>query len=296
MRNTRHLIQLLFMEVLFLTPFVSMGQDTKNMQQIAVFVHCDKSISTPMNALRANLTSYLVNGAKDDYIVLDRSDEILDLLKQEYSYQGSGIVRDDQIITIGDQLGANIICAVSITHYAEYNQFFFECKMININTTQVLIQANYPDTEIGQNVVRSLSPQVQVKVAKELATMFGYNSFSIGDVFKTERVIVGGFSFDVLCRVGYLDKSNLHGFAYGVIPRKTDIPRSDTPTLSQLRLLYQNRESLGLFGEYWSQDETIDERVYYTMDFSTGKIHKRQAVRNYSLPYVSLECIVVVPF
>lgn len=136
-------------------------------KHIAVFVYCDETVSTPINALRAKLTSSLINSENSPYDVVDRTDEILKVLKEEYKYQGSGLVKDDQLVSLGEQLGANYICVVNVTYYSEYNQFFFECKTIDIEKRLIEKQAYYPKD--ANTTINDLTPQTQIRVAGELA-------------------------------------------------------------------------------------------------------------------------------
>ena len=106
-------------------------------RQIAIFVYCDKSVSTPVSALSSRLSSSLIDGNNSSYIVVDRSEEIIETLRKEYQYQGTGLVRDDQLSAVGEQMGVDMICAINITYYSDYNQYFFDCKLVNIETTQI---------------------------------------------------------------------------------------------------------------------------------------------------------------
>ncbi|MBP5721286.1 MAG: hypothetical protein J6W82_09540 [Bacteroidales bacterium] len=126
------------------------GQNEVNVkQQVAGFVYCNKSVTTPVNALSSRLTSSLVDGANSQYVVVDRSEEILELLNKEYQYQGSGLVRDDQLTSIGEHLGVDLICAINITYYSEYNQYFFDCKMVNVKSRKVEKQVYFPNNNNG---------------------------------------------------------------------------------------------------------------------------------------------------
>lgn len=75
-------------------------------------------------------------------------------------------------------------------------------------------------------------------------------------------------------RIAYLDASGKHGFAIQLVGKT--ISEGLSPTLNELKLMYQYRYRLGLEGEYWSSDEThkLTSDVY-TFDFSTGRTHKR---------------------
>lgn len=260
-------------------------QKIEEERQVAVFVNSDKTVTVPLNALRAKLTASLIN---EDYIVVDRTEQIMDLLKKEYSYQAGGLVRDDQLISIGDHIGASYICSVTVTFFEAYQQFFFECKIVNVKTRQIEKQSYFPDTDKKQSVVNTLTPQEQIRVAETLSKELSFNQkqLKIGDAYYEDHAPV--YVQGVLMRIGYIDETGNHGFAYVVLPKKSDSPTWSTdadkiqlqiPTISQLELLYQSKDILGLNDEYWSS-ERLDKRYdssyhHFSFDFSTGSINDR---------------------
>lgn len=154
--------------------------------QVAIFVYSDNN--TPTTALRSQLTSSFLEGDNSEYGVVDRTEEILNQLKQEYQYVGSGLVNDDQLISVGEHLESNYICVVAITFYADYKQYFFDGKLIDVNTRQVIKNALYPKE--GRKVV-DLDPQTQMRVGKELAKQLDlYSSEQLNrpDTVKVIRV------------------------------------------------------------------------------------------------------------
>ncbi len=92
-------------------------------------------------------------------------------------------------------------------------------------------------------------------------------------------------------RIAYLDSSNKHGWVitnissvashrpysvgiYGVLPTK-----------EELLVIYKNKNTLGLYNEYWSSSLAKKEKNgwgnwsddwYYTVDFSSGSVQKRR--------------------
>ena len=251
-------------------------------KQVAVFVYNDKTVTTPTTALRAKLTSSLVNERSRSYIVIDRTDDILNALKKEYNYQSGGLVRDDQLVSIGEHLGANYLCVVNITFYQSDNQYFFECKLVNVETRQIERQSFYPNDD---SIVSSLAPQQQIKVAGELSSAFfikGETSYVVGDVYydnNREPVYIEG----VPMRIGYIDETGEHGFSFVVLPFKCEFPKIakttyelQLPYLSQLRFLMNNKELLNLNGEYWARDGGsgglfLGYYEEFSIDFASGR-------------------------
>lgn len=285
--------------------------------QVAIFVYSDNN--TPTTALRSQLTSSFLDGGNSAYGVVDRTDEILSQLKQEYQYVGSGLVNDDQLVSVGEHLGSNYICVIAITHYAEYKQYFFDGKIIDVNTRQVIKNALYPKGEDA--VVNSMDPQTQMRVGKELAKQLELFSpeqlaaerrkermkeearkqaekeargFRVGDIWEGNTGRETGF------RVGYLDGTGKHGLAYkvcglGYYPANDSYSYAyKAPSCSQLLLLYNNRRVLGLNGEYWSGEiakiggykGAAYHRFYYTIDFATGKKSVRNGDQQYTQIWV----------
>lgn len=148
------------------------AQNTEDtVRSIIVFVHTDPSTTTPLNALRAELTNELVNSADSSFVVNDRTDEIWTFLRQEFDYQDLGFVRDDQMIIIGEHFGANYLCVVNVTSYQEFGQYFFEGTVVDINSRRVVKHSYYPQ---GDNTVEKLDPQTQIKVGKDIARQLGF--------------------------------------------------------------------------------------------------------------------------
>ena len=101
-------------------------------------------------------------------------------------------------------------------------------------------------------------------------TKYEIYRYSIGDDAK-DLIGRGGY------RIAYLDASGKHGFAIQ-LEGKTISECRASPTLQELKLIYQYRHLLGLEGEYWSSDETHElTSDVYTFDFSTGRTHKRHS-------------------
>lgn len=141
----------------------------------AVFVYCDQSVTTSLNALRSELVSSLVNNSRGRYHVVDRAEEILSLLRKEHQYEGLGMVRDDQLIKIGEHLAANYIVAIRVTNYKENNQYFFDCDVVGVENREILKHTHYHNTSDANMAVTQLDPQNQIRVGKELAEQFNTN-------------------------------------------------------------------------------------------------------------------------
>lgn len=116
-------------------------------------------------------------------------------------------------------------------------------------------------------------------------TKYEITRYSIGDDAK-DFIGIGGY------RIAYLDASGKHGFAIQLVGKT--ISEGWSPTLNELKLMYQYRHLLGLEGEYWSSDETHElTSDVYTFDFSTGKTHKRHSGGGF---YMKRNCMSIERF
>ncbi|MBR5398288.1 MAG: hypothetical protein IK103_00675 [Bacteroidales bacterium] len=172
-----------------------------------VFVYADASVKTPLNALRSRLTHALINDTS--LIVNDRSDEILAYIRSELEYTESGRVREDQLIKIGQHFGATTLCVVSVTHYAEYNEYFFEGVIVDITSRTIIKHCMYPDgshlsweevIRIGDiektyhsdnyTKIQDLSPQTQLMVGNEIAKRMGLSHMIEGVLYYKDTIRV----------------------------------------------------------------------------------------------------------
>lgn len=87
-------------------------------------------------------------------------------------------------------------------------------------------------------------------------------------------------------KIAYLDESGKHGFAVrpGTVYEYSEYAISDV-AIDELRLMYNNKHSLGLYGEYWSSTKVpgtgsaFTMEKYYTFNFSTRTTNERRSGR-----------------
>lgn len=236
--------------------------------QLAIFVYNSNS-ATPTNALRSQLTNSFIEG-NSDYDIVDRTDEILALLMAEYRYQGTGMVKDDNIISIGEHLAANYVCVVAITQYPDPDGYFIESKIIDVTKRQIIKNAIYPNGEQGeQTSVKNLNLHEQLDIAKKLSKKLISNIPSqirkVGDVF----ALIDGVEYIV----GYIDEDN-HGIAFSESKVDDMCPDKNAPSSEQLGKIYSNKVSLGLYKEYWSSSHP--HRGYITLSRRRGNLSKKE--------------------
>ena len=273
---------------------------------IDVFVCADSSTTTPLNALRAELTHEIVNSADSSYVVTDRTDEIWTFLRKELDYQDAGFVRDDQLVIIGEHFGAQYLCVVNVTKYEEFGQYFFEGTVVDILSRAVIKHSYYPQDGI---TVSQLDPQTQLKVGKELAKQLGINTKDaqaptsasasatvtirrtstysrrnseagagkrVGDYYTGEHTFRGRKYESTHGRnfiIGYLDYTGEHGLAYLPFhPTYWTTVEEDTylgayvADAVQLLKIYENNDNLKLNGLFWTLEVTKKGKPGQTND------------------------------
>ena len=186
-----------------------LGQEKKRFD---VFVYADASVKTPLNALRSELTHALKSDTSR--IVNDRTDEILAFLRDELKYQVSGMVREDQLIKIGQHFGATTLCVVSVTHYVEYNQYFFEGTIVDMTSRSIVKHSRYPQ---GNETIQDLSPQTQIKVGNELAKQMELLKVTVWHVstYMSEKTRLSKYAIGDEKdggKICYIDNSGEHGW------------------------------------------------------------------------------------
>ncbi len=126
------------------------------------------------------------------------------------------------------------------------------------------------------NVYKELSgeskPSVQV-----LIDDCKKDSYSVG-----EKIVKNGRAYVV----AYTRDEGKHGLAvyeegWAAISKEytRNVGQKEVPTIEELKLIYANRDKLGLYNKYWSctlsprgaDSPLYNARYYYAIDFSTGK-------------------------
>ena len=283
-----------------------LGQEKKRFD---VFVYADASVKTPLNALRSELTHALKSDTSR--IVNDRTDEILAFLRDELKYQASGMVREDQLIKIGQHFGATTLCVVSVTHYVEYNQYFFEGTIVDMTSRSIVKHSRYPQ---GNETIQDLSPQTQIKVGNELAKQMELLKVTVQHVstYTSEKTRLSKYAIGDEKdggKICYIDNSGEHGWVlskgYNDWGRSRCIGDEEQrysyhngscshygwriPSLEEMKKIYPNRFRLGLNNTYWTS--TRSKKIggiycYYIFDFNSGKEKSRDSEKLYRAFYI----------
>jgi formylglycine-generating enzyme required for sulfatase activity len=120
---------LIFMIVL-LSGTIVFGQEGK--KKVAIYTD-DKSGKNYVEFAGEFLTNAIVK--RNDYEAYERTKDFLQLISKEQEYQRSGAVSEDQIASLGKQLGVQLVCAVIIG--VADGQYFISAKLIDVETAGI---------------------------------------------------------------------------------------------------------------------------------------------------------------
>ena len=99
------------------------------------------------------------------YQVRNGQDEFNTFIKDEFSIQASGYINDDQLVSIGNALGAQLVCGIVVEYIAEEEDYYFRAKVISVANDEVKRTAKYPNEWEGDLKVSELSRFNLQKVA-----------------------------------------------------------------------------------------------------------------------------------
>lgn len=117
-------------KILFFIIFAGSVIACYSQRSIAIFTANESSVNTDTKSFAiGELTRAFINSGK--YIVVDRSKEIEQIRQKEIKYQNEGYVKDDEIISIGNQAGVSMICAVFFRQQ-NWSDFTIEVRLVDI--------------------------------------------------------------------------------------------------------------------------------------------------------------------
>ncbi len=72
-----------------------------------------------------------------EYVTLERTEEFLNAIVKESDYQVSGEVREDQIMSIGQRFGAQLVAILEVNKFDD-GTCFLSARIINVESGMVL--------------------------------------------------------------------------------------------------------------------------------------------------------------
>lgn len=161
--------------------------------------------------------------------------------------------------------------AMSIFVSAQTDNSFYLSK-----ATEMLAAGDCESAQKYYNVYKELSGDEKESI-QVLINDCKKDSYSIG-----EKIVKNGRAYVV----AYTRDEGKHGYAvyeegWAAISKEytRNVGQKEVPTIEELRLIYANRDKLGLYNKYWSctlsprgaDSPLYNARYYYAIDFSTGK-------------------------
>jgi hypothetical protein len=129
-----------------------------------------------MNSASVNLSNYVIDSIvmhlnRDNFVVIERSE--LDTVQKEQKYQLSGEVSDETAVSIGKQLGTQMIVTGSILPFG--SDYSLRLKITDVQTAQIIGTKIF--TVKSDNVLLSLlKPAVEEqKIAQQTVIMGDVN-------------------------------------------------------------------------------------------------------------------------
>ena len=134
---------------------------------IAVYVVHDDTDSKETIAIKKVLETKLVEAIDKSnlFTATERSEAFLSQLKKEQLYQLSGSVRDDQIIRLGRQSGAQFLCIAEIIEV--FGEKFVSTKLIETESNNVSGTANSSGSIKSMNDLVTIASEVSSKLIQE---------------------------------------------------------------------------------------------------------------------------------
>ena len=199
------------------------AQDRYNLAVYAIGQQDGKPISTAIKTIAQNTAITNLTGG-GNYQLIERANEFLQAIDQEYKKQMSGDVADDKIAEMGVSYGAEKVCAVSITIEGDY--LYVAARIVDVAKK---ISFESGDAEMdGYTGVSQIRPTVAKAIGVILGNTSGSSptttsrpSFSGGGSAGTDRTFTvpnSNVSFKMVFVKGgsmYLGCTSGSGSCYG---------------------------------------------------------------------------------
>ena len=195
---------------LILATLTSFAQSSK----LEVAVYCiGKDVSDAIVSLVSSniLTEF---ASKKEITAVERTPDFISALNSEIESQQSGIINPAQIARIGNQLGADYVCAINLSMLLD--ELYASVKVINVSSGEVTISDN-----ISQNVenaveARQFANQIAKKIIDKYEEMLqssisasNQNIIEMGPFNRASAIIRCYFNFDRLSNGQNVDISRL---------------------------------------------------------------------------------------
>jgi len=154
----------------------------------------------------------------DKYTAVDRTEAILAQLDKEHVYQRSGAVDDDQIKSIGHQLGVEFLCISNINPVGK--RYYLDTRFVNVVTAELVRSVTATSTlkdaeemtRVGRNIALELLEAEKTRKARALRKkIFRYTAIGL-DVLGAGALAYGYWeNSNVEKHVKHIDNDGLLG-------------------------------------------------------------------------------------
>jgi len=116
------------------------------------------------------------------YSAINRTDEILKAITKEHGYQRSGAVSDDQIKTLGQQLGVQYLCIAEISN-VKGGSFYLDVRLVDVVTAKTINSATATSALKNNSEMMAVAQQL----ARELVGGEAGAAAASGNTFTDSR-------------------------------------------------------------------------------------------------------------
>jgi len=166
-----------FLVVLFSVPVFAQGK-----QAVAVYMAGEEPLGAMgvHKVLGGELARTISQSAK--YSAVDRTEAILTQLSNEYAFQRSGAVSDEQIRDIGKQLGVQYLCITDIS-MLKGGAYYIDARLVDVVSAEILRTVTMVSHLLNANEMI----QVAQKIAYELIEAEKVKEQAMREEAKRER-------------------------------------------------------------------------------------------------------------
>ena len=222
-------------------------------QNVAVFVTGEEELGVKKVFGQKMVTDITASG---EYTAVERTETLLAELNRESSYQRSGMVSDNDIVAMGKQFGAQLVCVVDISNMFEKK--FIAARLISVEKAEIVMST---ESEEQYNDLPTLAKVCQ-NLARKLFKPSGPPQFQYNG--KT-YMVAPEFENSMPWEQAKSACGSLSSYGY-----------SDwrLPTKEELNMMFVNREEIGGFSrwDYWSSSTTRED-IYYRVGVDRNVLH-----------------------
>lgn len=157
-----HKFFFIFLIILLSLPICLKAQSTSN-NKIYVSVVGDVDDGYK-KVIRSSISKSL--NSDGTFLVIERSAEFTSTMDDEIAIQGSGSVKETEIIETGNQMGAGFVLAVDVSNVL--GELFASSRIINIKEANVVASSEYSQAITDLNSLRRFASKIATLTIAEL--------------------------------------------------------------------------------------------------------------------------------